>query len=265
MPVHRHHHDGVTVLTLDRPEARNAIDAATAVELAGAIDAFAADDTARVLVVTGAGPVSFCAGADLKGLDRLMGHPRVGDAGPLGFARLDPGKPTIAAVDGHCFAGGMELALWCDFRIAGAQSEFGALNRRWGWPFNDGGTYRLPAAVGVGNALWLMETGIRIDARRALEIGLVQEVVPAGRARERAVALATDMAGYPPTSLRADRHAVLAAAGRTLPEGLAAEADGAGRALGQDDMAERLAAFAAGARPASPRPVTGTATRRGAT
>jgi enoyl-CoA hydratase len=255
MTVGINHEGPVTVLTLDRPEARNAIDAATAVALAGAIEQFAADDDARVLVVTGAGDVSFCAGADLKSLDGVMAHPRVGDAGPLGFAWLDPGKPTIAAIDGYCFAGGMELAAWCDFRVAGEQSEFGALNRRWGWPFSDGGTYRLPAAAGLGNALWLIETGIRITARRAFEIGFVQELVPAGQALSRARQLATDMTGYPQTSLRADRRAVLASSGRTLAEGLAAEVEICHAALDHDDMRDRLAAFARGSRPPSPQAV----------
>src|SRR5581483_2237984 len=209
MTLNVEHAGAVTVLTLDRPEARNAVDALTAQQLAAAIDAFAADDEARILILTGAGDVAFCAGADLKGVEALMSHPRAVDAGPVGFAALDPGKPTIAAIDGYCFAGGMELAAWCDFRIAGEQSEFGALNRRWGVPFFDGGTHRLPAAVGTGNALWLMETGIRIDARQAKEIGLVQEVVPAGQALSRALTLAQEMAAYPPTSLRADRAAVL--------------------------------------------------------
>ena len=104
------HTGPVTVLTLDRPEARNAVDAPTALQLAAAIDEFAADDEARILVLTGAGGVAFCAGADLKGVDALMSHPRTLDAGPMGFAALDPGKPAIAAIDGYCFAGGMELA-----------------------------------------------------------------------------------------------------------------------------------------------------------
>jgi enoyl-CoA hydratase len=244
----------VTVLTLDRPEARNAVDATTAMQLATAIDEFGTDDEARVMIVTGAGGVAFCAGADLKGVDALMSHPRAVDAGPMGFAALDPGKPTIAAIDGYCFAGGMELAVWCDFRIAGEQSEFGALNRRWGVPFFDGGTHRIPSAVGTGNALWLMETGIRIDARQAKEIGLVQEVVPPGEALSRALTLATEMATYPQASLRADRAAVLSASGRTLAEGLAAERETAGAAADRDDVRQRLAEFARGSRPTSPRP-----------
>jgi len=243
----------VTVLTLDRPEARNAVDAATAVQLATEIDKFGADSDARVLIITGGGDIAFCAGADLKRVDELMSHQRSIDAGPMGFAALDPGKPTIAAIDGYCFAGGMELAAWCDFRIAGAQSEFGALNRRWGVPFFDGGTHRLPAVMGTGNALWLMETGIRINAEHAKSIGFVQEIVPAGAALDRALTLAREMAGYPQTSLRTDRAAVLASPGRTLAQGLAAEAELGRSGADQDDVRARLAAFAAGSRPASPR------------
>lgn len=242
----------VTVLTLDRPKAHNAIDAPTAVGLAEAIDVFSADGDARVLIMTGAGGKAFCAGADLKGFDSLMSHSRIADAGPLGFAALDPGKPTIAAIEGYCFAGGMELAAWCDFRVAAEHSEFGALNRRWGWSFNDGGTYRLPNAVGMSNALWLAETGIRIKARRAREIGLVQEVVPTGDALSRALTLAEAIAAYPQASLRADRRAILSSPGCTLPDGIAQEAAICRPTLGEDNMRERLDQFARGLRPASP-------------
>ena len=139
-----------------------------------------------------------------------MRHPHTERAGPMGFAHLDPGKPTIAAVNGYCFAGGMELACWCDFRIASANAEFGALNRRWGVPFIDGGTQRFPRIMGQGNALWMIETGVRIDAQRALAIGLVQEVVPEGQALDRALELADRIAGYPQASIRTDRAATLA-------------------------------------------------------
>jgi cytochrome P450 len=169
----------VTLITLNRPDAHNSVTGDMAAGLAEGIDAFAADDSAHVLVITGAGDRSFCSGANLKDIDALLRHPHTERAGPMGFAHLDPGKPTIAAVNGYCFAGGMELACWCDFRIASANAEFGALNRRWGVPFIDGGTQRFPRIMGQGNALWMVETGVRIDAARALSIGLVQEVVPA--------------------------------------------------------------------------------------
>src|SRR5207249_8205302 len=195
------HRGPVTLLTLNRPEVHNSVDAELAVALAEAIETFAADNAAGVLVLTGAGEVAFSAGANLKGIDDLGKHAYVDRAGPMGFARLDPNKPTIAAVNGYCFAGGLELACWCDFRIASENAEFGALNRRWGVPFTDGGTQRFSRIMGQGNALWLIETGVRIDARRAQAIGLVQEVVSRGRALPRALDLAQHIAEYPQASL----------------------------------------------------------------
>src|SRR5512134_137391 len=177
----------VRVLRINRPDVRNCVDGETAVGLGEAIEAFASDAGARVLVVTGAGDLAFCAGADLKDPTSLLRHRYVDAAGPMGFARLDPGKPTIAAVNGYCFAGGFELAAWCDFRVAAANAEFGCLSRRWGVPYTDGGTQRFARIVGQGHALYLLETGARIDARRAYEMGFVQEVVPQGQALDRAL------------------------------------------------------------------------------
>src|SRR5207248_3230228 len=131
--------------------------------------------------------LSCCAGANLEHGGTLLEHPYTDKAGPMGFAALDPGKPTIGAINGYCFAGGMELAAWCDFRIAAANAEFGVLNRRWGVPLVDGGTQRLPRIVGQANALYLIETGVRINAQRALTMGFVQEIVPAGEALRRAI------------------------------------------------------------------------------
>lgn len=246
--------DAVTVVTLNRPEAHNSITAGMAVGMAETIDAFAADDSARVLVVTGTGDRSFCSGANLNDVDGLLRHAHSERAGPIGFAHLDPGKPTIAAVNGYCFAGGMELACWCDFRIASANAEFGALNRRWGVPFIDGGTQRFPRIVGQGNALYLIETGVRIDAARAQAMGLVQEVVPEGSALDRALELAERIAGYPQASLRTDRAATLATFGIDLDAGLYMEA-GLGRPAASDpEMIEGLRNFVAGNRPEAPRP-----------
>jgi enoyl-CoA hydratase len=246
--------DAVTVITLNRPEAHNSITVGMAVGLAESIDAFAADDAARVLVVTGAGDQAFCSGANLKDVDGLLRHPHTERAGPIGFAHLDPGKPTIAAVNGYCFAGGMELACWCDFRIASANAEFGALNRRWGVPFIDGGTQRFPRIMGQGNALWMIETGIRIDAARALAVGLAQEVVANGTALDRALELADRIAGYPQASLRTDRAATLATYGLGLEAGLFMES-GLGRPTATDpEMIEGLRNFVAGNRPEAPRP-----------
>jgi len=244
----------VTVVTLNRPEVHNSVDAETAVALAEAIEAFADDGAASVLVVTGAGERAFCAGANLKGIEDLVSHRYVDTAGPMGFSRLDPGKPTIAAVNGYCFAGGMELACWCDFRIASDTAEFGALNRRWGVPFTDGGTQRFPRIVGQGNALWLIETGVRLDARRAQSIGLVQEVVPARQALARALELAAQIASYPQASLRTDRAAAHAAFGLPLDDGLLLEAKLGRAGVDDPEMWSRLQRFAAGDRPEPPRP-----------
>ena len=135
-----------------------------------------------MLVVTGAGDLAFCAGADLKNGVSLFDHDYIDPAGPMGFARLDPGKPTIAAINGYCFAGGGELAAWCDIRIGAANAEFGCLSRRWGVPYTDGGTQRFPRILGTGNALYMLMTGARLDAWRAYEMGFLQEVVPTGKA-----------------------------------------------------------------------------------
>jgi enoyl-CoA hydratase len=244
----------VTLITLNRPDAHNSVTGDMAAGLAEAIDAFAADDSAHVLVITGAGDRSFCSGANLKDIDALLHHPHTERAGPMGFAHLDPGKPTIAAVNGYCFAGGMELACWCDFRIASANAEFGALNRRWGVPFIDGGTQRFPRIMGQGNALWMIETGVRIDAQRALAIGLAQEVVAEGAALDRALELADRIAGYPQASIRADRAATLATWGLELDNGLYLES-GLGRPTATDpDMIEGLRNFVTGNRPEAPRP-----------
>lgn len=234
----------VTVVTLNRPEVHNCIDAETAGLLAEAIRAFAADGSARVLVVTGAGGRAFCSGADLKDLEGVMARATRGQGAPLGFADLEPGKPRIAAVEGWCIAGGIELACWCDLAVAGDGALFGALNRRWGVPWVDGGTQRMTRRIGVGNALYLLETGERIDAARALVMGLVQEVVPAGGALDRALELAERVAAYPQGSLRTDRDAVIGGLGLPLQEGLAMEAR-LGRTSAEDpEMEEGLRRFA---------------------
>ena len=244
----------VALLTLNRPEVHNNVDRDLAVELAEAISAFKDDDTSSVLVVTGAGEKSFCAGANLKGMPELFDHPYTHSAGPMGFARLDPGKPTIAAVNGYCFAGGLELALWCDFRIAAENAQFGVLNVRWGVSLADGGTQRLPRVVGQGNALWMVETGVQIDARRALAMGLVQEVVPEGAALDRALQLADHIAAYPQAGIRADREAVLGTYGLDLHEGLLMEERVAWPAVSSPEATAGMASFASGSRPPPPRP-----------
>lgn len=175
-------------------------------------------------------------------------------AGPLGFARLDAGKPTIAAVAGYCFAGGMELASWCDIRIAAENAEFSALNRRWGVPFTDGGTQQLIRHMGKGNGLYLLETGVRIDARRAQQLGLVREVVPAGEALDRALELAEHMTTYPQASLRADRQATIRGEGLPLAEGLKLELDLTAPTAWDAGTTAGLQRYDAGEPPAAPLP-----------
>lgn len=212
------------MVTLNRPEVHNCVDAETAGLLTEAIRSFAENSDARVMVVTGAGRRAFSSGADLTAIDELMQRPGALRNAPLGFSNLEPGKPRIAAVEGYCLGGGIELACWCDFAVAGEDAVFGALNRASGVPWVDGGTQRMTRRIGIGNALYLMETAERIDAGRAQEMGLVQEVVPAGQALERALALAERIASFPQKSLLADRAAAAATFGLPLEEGLAYEA-----------------------------------------
>jgi len=223
------------VVTIDRRERRNAIDGATAAALADALERFEADDDAAVLVLTGAGDEAFCAGADLKAIDTLAG--RIDDpGGPLGFTRRPARKPTIAAISGWCVAGGLELALWCDLRIATSTARFGCTERRFGVPLVDGGTQRLPRIVGLGPALDLILTGRVIDAERAFALGLVSEVVPPGEHLERSLALAERIASYPRRTLLADRRAALSALDLSLAEGLELE-----RQLGRETLADAAA------------------------
>ena len=205
------------LVTIDRPERRNAVDGPTAEALKAAYDAFEADDGARVMVLTGAGGIAFCAGADLKAIDTYA--PRLGLAeGPMGFTRLTPTKPTIAAIDGFCLAGGLELALWCDLRIATETSSFGCPERRWGVPLIDGGTQRLPRIVGLGRALDLILSGRIVDAAEAERFGLLTEVVGTGAAVARALEWAEGLAAFPQETMLADRRAALGGVGMTLEE-----------------------------------------------
>lgn len=219
------------LVTIDRPERRNAVDGETARALLGAFERFKTDDAA-VLVLTGAGEEAFCAGADLKAIETLDPD---APGGPLGFTRLASPKPSIAAVSGWCLAGGLELALWCDLRIATESAAFGCAERRWGVPLIDGGTQRLPRIVGTGRALDLILTGRTVDAGEALAIGLVNEVVAPGRHVERALELAHRIAGFPQPTMLSDRRAVLEGEGLELAEGLALEAR-----LGRERMSDAL-------------------------
>jgi enoyl-CoA hydratase/carnithine racemase len=228
------------VVTIDRPARRNAIDAAAAEAFRAALRDFEADEGARVLVLTGAGGEAFCAGADLKALDLDVDHP----TGPMGPTRLTPAKPAIAAIEGWCLAGGLELALWCDLRIATPGAAFGFFERRWGVPLVDGGTQRLPRVIGMGRALELILTGRAVDAEEARAIGLVNEIVPAGAHLARALELAERIASFPQETMLADRRAAIEGFGLPLRDGLALE-----HRLGREvlDVAARGAArFASG-------------------
>ncbi|HEY0279822.1 MAG TPA: crotonase/enoyl-CoA hydratase family protein [Solirubrobacterales bacterium] len=229
------------VLTIDRPERRNAVDGATARELRAGLERFEADDGARALVLTGAGGEAFCAGADLKAMDLDVDDP----AGPMGFSRLAASKPTIAAIDGWCLAGGLELALWCDLRVATPGSTFGCFERRWGVPLIDGGTQRLPRVIGLGRALDLILSGRPVDAEEAERIGLVTAVTAPGGHLERALELAETLAGFPQETMLADRRAAILGLGMPLADGLALE-----DRLGRETLAvaaRGAARFAAGA------------------
>ncbi|MFJ9174161.1 crotonase/enoyl-CoA hydratase family protein [Streptomyces sp. NPDC102360] len=198
----------VTTVVLSRPEARNAVDGPTAAQLAEAFRAFEADDGARVAVLWGEGG-TFCAGADLKAIGTERGN-RVAEftddtAGPMGPTRLRLTKPVIAAVAGHAVAGGLELALWCDLRVAEEDAVFGVFCRRWGVPLIDGGTVRLPRLIGESRASDLILTGRPVEAREAYEIGLANRLVPPGGSRAAAEALAAQIAAFPQDCLRSDR------------------------------------------------------------
>jgi enoyl-CoA hydratase len=223
MPVTYERCGAAAVLTIDRPERRNAVDGPTADALADGYQRFVADDDARALVLTGAGGVAFCAGADLKAIETL--GPRLGaEGGPLGFTRLLSPKPTIAAIEGWCLAGGLELALWCDLRIAARGARLGFPERRWGVPLIDGGTQRLPRIVGLGRGLDLILTGRIVEAEEAADMGMLTELVEDGAALARALEFAEALASFPQETMLADRRAALEGFGLPLEAGLAIEA-----------------------------------------
>jgi enoyl-CoA hydratase len=222
-PVTYDRHGAAAVLTIRREERRNAVDGPTAELLAEGYERFVEDPEARVLVLTGAGELAFCAGADLKSIETL--GPRLElDEGPLGFTRRISPKPSVAAISGWCLAGGLELALWCDLRVATESARLGFTERRFGVPLIDGGTQRLPRIVGLGRALDMILSGRIVEAEEAERIGLVTEVVPRGRHLERALEIAEALARFPQETMLADRSAALRGIGLTLDEGLRLEA-----------------------------------------
>jgi enoyl-CoA hydratase len=252
----RYEQDGpVTVITIDRPERMNAIGPQTHVELVDAWDRFRSDDDALVGVLTGAGTDAFCAGGDLKAafagepvipLTRaeLDAHARGERPGVLGPSRwTDLHKPTIAAVNGVAYAGGLEWACWTDMAIADEHATFGVTCRRWNIGLADGGTQRLPRIVGYRRAMELIVTGRVIDAGEAFRIGLVNEVVPSGTCLQRAVELAHRIAALPQPAIRTDHEAVVRGFGRPLDEGLRIEAECFNRLLETPEILEGLRQF----------------------
>ena len=238
----------IATVVIDRPAARNAVDGPTAAALAAAFRAFDADESLDVAVLWGAGG-TFCAGADLKA---VAGEParanRVapdGD-GPMGVSRMRLTKPVIAAVSGHAVAGGLELAAWCDLRVAEESAVFGVFCRRWGVPLIDGGTVRLPRLVGTSHALDMILTGRAVGAREALAMGLANRVVPDGTAREAAEALAAEIARFPQACLRADRLGALEQEGLDLEEAMRNEFRHGAAIVAAPGMREGAARFARG-------------------
>ena len=219
----------VITITIDRPDQRNAVDGPTALALRGAFEAFEADDGLAVAVLTGAGE-HFCAGADLTAIgDRERGNhvePTGRDHGPMGPTRMSFSKPVIAAIEGYAVAGGLELALMCDLRLASEDAVFGVFCRRWGVPLIDGGTVRLPRIIGQGRALDMILTGRPVSAAEALDMGLATRVVTARQALEEARKLARELAAFPQKCLRADRASALSQFGMEVPDAFAAEGAG---------------------------------------
>ncbi len=204
-PVRLEFHGPVAVVTIDRPEVRNAVDGPTATALADIFRRFDADDDLAVAVLTGAGGV-FCAGADLKGVAEGRGNRLELDGdGPMGPSRMLLSKPTIAAVEGYAVAGGLELALWCDLRVAARDAVFGVYCRRWGVPLVDGGTIRLSRMLGHSHALDLILSGRGVSGDEAHRMGLANRLVEPGTALREAIALANELARFPQRCLRSDR------------------------------------------------------------
>ncbi len=237
----------VTTVILDRPERRNAVDGPTAAALAEAFRAFDADPGAHAAVLYGAGG-TFCAGADLKAMGGPNGNRTGPDGdGPMGPTRLRLSKPVIAAISGFAVAGGLELALWCDLRMAEEDAVLGVFCRRWGVPLIDGGTVRLPQVVGLGRALDLILTGRGVPATEALQMGLVSRVVPTGHARAAAEQLAREISAFPQACLRSDRMSALQSMGIPVQDAMAGEFTRGMATLAAPGAAAGVARFRGGA------------------
>jgi enoyl-CoA hydratase len=249
MTVRVEHHGPVTVVTIDRPEVRNAVDGPTAAALAEAFRRFDTDDTASVAVLTGS-QGTFCAGADLKAIADRRGNrveTDVAKDGPLGPTRMLLSKPVIAAVEGHAVAGGLELAVWCDLRVAAHDAVFGVYCRRWGVPLVDGGTVRLSRLIGHSHALDLILTGRGVSGDEAVRMGLVNRSVPAGTALDAALQLARELAALPQRCLRSDRLSSYQQWGMPLEQALTNETALGLATILSGETVEGAARFARGA------------------
>ena len=237
----------VTVVTINRPERRNAVDRANAAELADAFRAFDTDDASDVAVLTGAGG-TFCAGADLKAIGDGNGNTVKPDGdGPMGPSRMLLSKPVIAAVEGFAVAGGLELALWCDLRVAARDAVFGVFCRRWGVPLVDGGTVRLPRLIGHAHALDLILTGRGVSGDEALRMGIANRLTEPGDALRAAVDLAAELSALPQLCLREDRASSYEQWGLGLDDAIAVELEHGLRVLRSGESAAGASRFAAGA------------------
>jgi enoyl-CoA hydratase/carnithine racemase len=247
MAIRLERSDAVATIVMDRPEARNAVNGPAARALADAFREFEADDTLRVAVLWGAGGV-FCAGADLKARGTELGLRLTPEGdGPMGPSRMVFTKPTSAAVEGYAVAGGLELALMCDLRVASESAVFGVFCRRWGVPLIDGGTVRLPRLIGLSRAFDMILTGRPVDAHEALTFGLANRVVAVGHARDEAEALARTIAGFPPRCIRSDRRSAWEGLGLPLPAALANEFSLGKATADSGESQEGARRFAAGA------------------
>jgi enoyl-CoA hydratase len=244
MKVETSRDGAVLIVAINRPLRRNAVDPETAFALRAAFERFETDEAAAVAVLTGTGG-SFCAGWDLKSFAEEGSDYEPDGQGPLGPTRSLPSKPVIAAVEGHAVAGGLELALWCDMRVASTTAMFGVFCRRWGVPLVDGGTVRLPRLIGQGRALDMILTGRPVGAEEALAWGLANRLVPAGTALAEAVSLAADIARFPALCMRTDRASAYRQWDLPLDEALRAEGL-AGAAPLREGARAGAARFAAG-------------------
>ena len=239
--------NGILTVMINRPARRNAVDREAAVALYDAFKAFDADDSLSVAILTGA-EGNFCAGADLQAVAAGKGNPvrPDGDMGPMGPTRLELSKPVIAAVEGYAVAGGLELALWCDLRVASDSARFGVFCRRFGVPLIDGGTIRLPRLIGASRAMDLVLTGREVGPDEAFAIGLANYAAPAGKALDRAIQLANDIAAFPQTCLRADRLSAMRQWSLDMDTALKAEVAGGLDVLKSGETLKGATAFTKG-------------------